>query len=214
MWVILFSAKSKNIRNLINLNDFIDDEKTYDINNFRILGQLIRFKEKISYKDKKISHKIIIETNSGSATFGSDNLNLDYHTEKSVFQILPFMKIGIPEAPDVILTLKGVANIKHLIEYDYCYEDKEYKIEVYIYTTIYANVEYDFGGNFNSIAASAKGTIISFESHTTLRKGNELFEKRKINRASGGAVTIHLTGKTVDNETFSYDHELWSGWSN
>ena len=205
IYVILFIVKSKEIKNLRNLEESIIIEKTFDIKKFTILDQVVNFKEKIALKEgRKISHKIIIETNSGTAIFGSDNL--DYETEKSVFQMAPFMKLGIPDAPDVILTLKGVSNILHSIRY---FDG----IKIYIDATIYANVEYDFGGNFNSIAASAKGTIISFKSFIDIKDYDKVIKERDIIRASGGVVNIHLAGKTVDDESFSYDYRLWNGWN-
>ena len=212
IYVILLNVKSKEITHLRNLGSFVDGEKTFNIKKFYVLDQKIDIKEKISYKDGKVSHKIIIETNSGTAIFGSDNLG--FKTEKTIYQILPFMKLAIPEAPDVILTLKGVANIKHEIHGPYIPFKGDFieRVDINIDVTIYVNVEYDFGGNFNSIAASAKGTFMSFKSKTVLIKGNNLFEKREINRASGSAVNIHLIGKNVDNEKFTYDHEVWKGW--
>ena len=127
--------------------------------------------------------------------------------------MIPFMKIAIPEAPDTILTLKGVSNINYYLHKAYSTGD-ELRTFLDIKGEIYVNADYAFGGDYKSIEASAKGTLINLNINTEFKEfRDEIYEiEERYDRSKGGIITVHLTGKTIDDEPFSYDHKIFDGW--
>ena len=126
--------------------------------------------------------------------------------------MIPFMKIAIPEAPDTILTLKGVSNINYYLHKAYSREELRTFLD--IKGEIYVNADYAFGGDYKSIEASAKGTLINLNINTEFKEfRDEIYEiEERYDRSKGGIITVHLTGKTIDDEPFSYDHKIFDGW--
>ena len=208
--VSLIIAESKAISDVRNLDEYRNYEQTYDIKTIYILGQEVDFKEKVIIKGGKISSQLIITTNSGSAIFERNELTLN-HTN-SLFVMIPFMKIAIPEAPDTILTLKGVSNINYYLHKAYSREELRTFLD--ITGEIYVNADYAFGGDYKSIEASAKGTLINLNIQTEFNEFNyEIYEiKERHERSKGGIINVHLIGKTIDDEPFSYDHKIFDGW--
>ena len=160
--VSLIIAESKAISDVRNLDEYQNYEKTYDIKTIYILGQEVDFKEKVIIKGGKISSQLIITTSSGSAIFERNELTLNH--KNSLFVMIPFMKIAIPEAPDTILTLKGVSNINYYLHKAYSREELRTFLD--ITGEIYVNADYAFGGDYKSIEASAKGTLINLNIQT------------------------------------------------
>ena len=210
--VSLIIAESKATSNARNLDEYQNYEKTYDIKTIYILGQEVDFKEKVIIKGGKISSQLIITTNSGSAIFERNELTLNH--KNSLFVMIPFMKIAIPEAPDTILTLKGVSNINYYLHKAYSREELRTFLD--ITGEIYVNADYAFGGDYKSIEASAKGTLINLNIQTEFNEFNyEIYEiKERHERSKGGIINVHLIGKTIDDEPFSYDHKIFDGWDN
>ena len=210
--VSLIIAESKAISDIRNLDEYQNYEKTYDIKTIYILGQEVDFKEKVIIKGGKISSQLIITTSSGSAIFERNELTLNH--KNSLFVMIPFMKIAIPEAPDTILTLKGVSNINYYLHKAYSREELRTFLD--ITGEIYVNADYAFGGDYKSIEASAKGTLINLNIQTEFKEFNyEIYEiKERHERSKGGIINVHLIGKTIDDEPFSYDHKIFDGWDN
>ena len=211
--VSLIIAESKATSNARNLDEYQNYEKTYDIKTIYILGQEVDFKEKVIIKGGKISSQLIITTSSGSAIFERNELTLNH--KNSLFVMIPFMKIAIPEAPDTILTLKGVSNINYYLHKAYS-TGEELRTFLDIKGEIYVNADYAFGGDYKSIEASAKGTLINLNIQTEFKEFNyEIYEiKERHARSKGGIINVHLIGKTIDDEPFSYDHKIFDGWDN
>ena len=109
--VILLMSKSETSTNLRNLLPYQNFEKTITINTLNFLEQQIKIEERFANKGGNFAAQIIITTDSGSAVFGRDDLT--FPSRKSFFVMLPFMKLSIPEVPDVILILNGVAKIHY-----------------------------------------------------------------------------------------------------
>ena len=210
--VSLIIAESKAISDVRNLDEYQNYEQTYDIKTIYILGQEVDFKEKIIIKGGKISSQLIITTSSGSAIFERNELTLNH--KNSLFVMIPFMKIAMPEAPDTILTLKGVSNINYYLHKTYSREELRTFLD--IKGEIYVNADYAFGGDYKSIEASAKGTLINLNIHTEFKEFNyEIHEiKERVESSKGGIINVHLIGKTIDDEPFSYDHKIFDGWDN
>ena len=208
--VSLIVAESKATSNARNLDEYQNYEQTYDIKTIYILGQEVDFKEKVIIKGGKISSQLIITTSSGSAIFERNELTLNH--KNSLFVMIPFMKIAIPEAPDTILTLKGVSNINYYLHKAYSREELRTFLD--ITGEIYVNADYAFGGDYKSIEASAKGTLINLNIQTEFNEFNyEIYEiKERHERSKGGIINVHLIGKTIDDEPFSYDHKIFDGW--
>ena len=209
--VSLIIAESKAISDVRNLDEYRNYEQTYDIKTIYILGQEVDFKEKVIIKGGKISSQLIITTSSGSAIFERNELTLNH--KNSLFVMIPFMKIAIPEAPDTILTLKGVSNINYYLHKAYS-TGEELRTFLDIKGEIYVNADYAFGGDYKSIEASAKGTLINLNIQTEFKEfRDEIYEiEERYDRSKGGIITVHLIGKTIDDEPFSYDHKIFDGW--
>ena len=213
LFFILFIIKSNETSNLRYLGiQTIEGNCLSLFKEMTILGQKVKFMQNITIENGKISDKILIITDSGEGEYGYGDLSIN--STKSVFQQFSLMKFSIPQLPDVILTLKGVGNINHQVKHEP--ENKYIIIETK--GTIYANVDYDFGGNYNSLSAGGKGVLINLYTKTKLNyfihNGHYFYSYfyGETNRVSGGKVNIQVLGKTIEDKDFNYDYELIKPW--
>ena len=205
--VILLISKSETSTNLRNLLPYQNFEKTITINTLNFLEQQIKIEERFANKGGNFAAQIIITTDSGSAVFGRDDLT--FPSRKSFFVMLPFMKLSIPEVPDVILILNGVAKIHYQFDNNF---DSDTSTHLIVKGSIYAKVDYAFGGHYPTLAASAKGAIINIDTDVIFYPDSRGI-KKIIDNSKGDKIAIHLTGKNVDDIKFIKDHDIWNGWT-
>ena len=196
-------SQNSELRNL----DFskFNADKTYTIKTFKVLKVKIEFKVKIGVSNGKAYAKLVISTNLGDASFGTDGIKAAFSKTFSTGDKTIF-KFVFPPIPAISVSLKAGGSLTIKVNIDTAGEEK---LNISITGSIYAKCEISVNILLASVSGGAQGTILSATLGVKINKGKGF---TKYGSISAGKVVVYVKWRVLWKKK-KKEWTVFNGWT-
>ena len=196
-------SENQDLRNL-DFSQF-NAEKTFTIKSFKVLKVKIEFKVKIGVSNGKALAKLIVSTNLGDVSFGTDGIKAAFSKTFSTGDKTIF-KFVFPPIPAISVSLKAGGSLTIKVNIDTAGEEK---LNISLTGSIYAKCEISVNIVLASVSGGAQGTILSATLGVKINKGKKL---TKYGSISAGKVVVYVKWRVLWKKK-KKEWTVFNGWT-